>query len=579
MSKPNVHQKTILNLLSDPKADFLIPDYQRPYAWNQDQCQTLWDDLVNFTVPGGNHEKFDSKKDEYFLGSIVAFQENDKHEIIDGQQRLTTFMLILRAFHKEFENRQDNDGINIRKNIEKCIWKYDEFEKPLKDELKITSEVAGDDDKDEFLSILKNGDAPKEYKSQYAENFRFFENKIREMRNYNSSNNQYIVTRLLKNCAILFVEAETQDSALRIFSTLNDRGLPLADADIFKSKFYKLYSDKNQKNDFIKEWKKLEEITEEIFNPQQGTPMDELFTKYMYFLRAKNGTTGSTTESLRNFFRGENQDFPYFKGESTLDDLSDLAIFWKKVYSQDESFGNEVLQKLFVLRYSPNTMWENIVSVWFLQNRDSNDEIDLSAFNLFLSKITNFVLGYSLINPGVNQLRTPIFKEMNEIIKHNNLIPAFENHLFDENSLRTAFDNFEFSNMKGITKSFLVWFAFLKENQQLLSLKEPLQIEHIFAKKRAEINGISDKNLIESIGNKIILESSINIKASDFEFDVKKDFYLGKKRRGSSKEPSKIAEVIELTTFKKFDESEIIERKLRIIDNFIEKLESENLLK
>lgn len=579
MSKPNVHQKTILNLLSDPKADFLIPDYQRPYAWNQDQCQTLWDDLVNFTVPGGNHEKFDSKKDEYFLGSIVAFQENDKHEIIDGQQRLTTFMLILRAFHKEFENRQDNDGINIRKNIEKCIWKYDEFENPLKDELKITSEVAGDDDKDEFLSILKNGNAPKEYKSQYAENFRFFENKIREMRNYNSSNNQYIVTRLLKNCAILFVEAETQDSALRIFSTLNDRGLPLADADIFKSKFYKLYSDKNQKNDFIKEWKKLEEITEEIFNPQQGTPMDELFTKYMYFLRAKNGTTGSTTESLRNFFRGENQDFPYFKGESTLDDLSDLAIFWKKVYSQDESFGNEVLQKLFVLRYSPNTMWENIVSVWFLQNRDSNDEIDLSAFNLFLSKITNFVLGYSLINPGVNQLRTPIFKEMNEIIKHNNLIPAFENHLFDENSLRTAFDNFEFSNMKGITKSFLVWFAFLKENQQLLSLKEPLQIEHIFAKKRAEINGISDKNLIESIGNKIILESSINIKASDFEFDVKKDFYLGKKRRGSSKEPSKIAEVIELTTFKKFDESEIIERKLRIIDNFIEKLESENLLK
>ena len=579
MSKPNVHQKTILNLLSDPKADFLIPDYQRPYAWNQDQCQTLWDDLVNFTVPGGNHEKFDSKKDEYFLGSIVAFQENDKHEIIDGQQRLTTFMLILRAFHKEFENRQDNDGINIRKNIEKCIWKYDEFENPLKDELKITSEVAGDDDKDEFLSILKNGDAPKEYKSQYAENFRFFENKIREMRNYNSSNNQYIVTRLLKNCAILFVEAETQDSALRIFSTLNDRGLPLADADIFKSKFYKLYSDKNQKNDFIKEWKKLEEITEEIFNPQQGTPMDELFTKYMYFLRARNGITRSTTESLRNFFRGENQDFPYFKDESALDDLSDLAIFWQKVYSQDEYFNNEVLKKLFVLRYSPNTMWENIVSVWFLQNRNSNDEIDLNAFSLFLSKITNFVLGYSLINPGVNQLRTPIFKEMNEIIKHNNLIPAFENHLFDENSLRTAFDNFEFSNMKGITKSFLVWFAFLKENQQLLSLKEPLQIEHIFAKKRAEINGISDKNLIESIGNKIILESSINIKASDFEFDVKKDFYLGKKRRGSSKEPSKIAEVIELTTFKKFDESEIIERKLRIIDNFIEKLESENLLK
>ncbi len=579
MSKPNVHQKTILSLLSDYEADFLIPDYQRPYAWNQDQCQTLWDDLVNFTIPNENYEKFNHKKDEYFLGSIVAFKESNKHEIIDGQQRLTTFMLILRAFHKEFKNRKDNDGINIRKNIEKCIWKYDEFENPLKDELKITSEVAGDDDKEEFLSILKNGNAPKEYKSQYAENFRFFENKIQEMQNYNPRNNEFIVNRLLKNCAVLFIEAETQDSALRIFSTLNDRGLPLADADIFKSKFYKLYSDKNQKNDFIKEWKKLEEITEEIFNPQQGTPMDELFTKYMYFLRAKNGTTGSTTESLRNFFRGEKQDFPYFKNEKAMDDLSDLAIFWKKIYSQNESFGDEILRKLFVLRYSPNTMWENIVSVWFLQNRDSNDEIDLDAFSHFLSKITNFILGYSLINPGVNQLRTPIFKEMSEIVNRNSLVPSFENHLFDESSLRTAFDNFEFSNMKGITKSFLVWFAFSNENQQLLSLKEPLQIEHIFAKKRAEINGISDKNLIESIGNKIILESSINIKASDFEFDVKKDFYLGKKRRGSSKEPSKIAEIIDLTNLDKFDENEIIERESRIIDNFIEKLKSENLLK
>jgi len=127
-------------------------------------------------------------------------------------------------------------------------------------------------------------------------------------------------------------------------------------------------------------------------------------------------------------------------------------------------------------------MWENIVSVWFLQNRDSNDEIDLGAFSHFLSKITNFILGYSLINPGVNQLRTPIFKEMSEIVKNTNFTPTFENHLLDENSLRTTFDNFDFNNMKNITKSFLVWFAFLNENQQLLSLKEPLQIEHIFAK-------------------------------------------------------------------------------------------------
>ena len=49
MSKLNVDQKTIKDLFQDKKADFLIPDYQRPYAWGETECQTLWDDI--FTLP------------------------------------------------------------------------------------------------------------------------------------------------------------------------------------------------------------------------------------------------------------------------------------------------------------------------------------------------------------------------------------------------------------------------------------------------------------------------------------------------------------------------------------------------
>lgn len=45
MSKLNIDQKTIRELLTDKHADFLIPDYQRPYAWGEDECSTLWDDL------------------------------------------------------------------------------------------------------------------------------------------------------------------------------------------------------------------------------------------------------------------------------------------------------------------------------------------------------------------------------------------------------------------------------------------------------------------------------------------------------------------------------------------------------
>ena len=176
MSKLNVDQKTIKELFMDRKADFLIPDYQRPYAWEEKECQTLWEDIFAFAFPDDDYSKFDSDNEEYYLGSVVTFKnEQGKMEIIDGQQRLTTLMLLLRAFYERFGNMQDSNSISTRENIEKCIWKTDEFGRPDKNALKINSEVASDNDKTEFLDILKMGIAKKEMKSRYAVNYRYFQ--------------------------------------------------------------------------------------------------------------------------------------------------------------------------------------------------------------------------------------------------------------------------------------------------------------------------------------------------------------------------------------------------------------------
>ena len=65
MSKLNVDQKNIKILFSDKKSNFLIPDYQRPYAWDENQCQTLWDDIFSFAFPENNYQKFE-QNEEYF---------------------------------------------------------------------------------------------------------------------------------------------------------------------------------------------------------------------------------------------------------------------------------------------------------------------------------------------------------------------------------------------------------------------------------------------------------------------------------------------------------------------------------
>lgn len=120
MSKLNIDQKTVKGLFQDSKSDFLIPDYQRPYAWGDDECKTLWEDLFSFSFPNDNSDQFNDN-DEYFLGPIVTFKNDDrKMEIIDGQQRLTTLMLLLRAFYNKLGHMQDTRSVKMKEDIEKC---------------------------------------------------------------------------------------------------------------------------------------------------------------------------------------------------------------------------------------------------------------------------------------------------------------------------------------------------------------------------------------------------------------------------------------------------------------------------
>ena len=577
MSKLNVDQKNIKLLLADKKADFLIPDYQRPYAWSEEECQTLWEDIFAFAIPEGDATRFNSEE-EYYLGPIVTFKnDNNKLEVIDGQQRLTTLMLLLRAFHISFGNMQDENSKKIKEIIESCIWKTDEFGNANKDLLKIDSEVATDNDKGEFLEILNTGIATSDMKSKYAENYRYFQKKIDEFLHGYPSYFSYLPARILNNCILLPIEADNQNTALRIFSTLNDRGLPLSDADIFKAQFYKYYSDKGEKESFIKTWKELEEVCEKIFNPLSGTPMDELFTRYMYYERAKMGIKSSTTEALRRFY--ERDSYKLLKNDTTLYNLVDLANFWNDISSQNrERFSDRVLNKLFVLNLAPNGMWTYFLSVYFMTNKDDKGMLDDEKLYRFLTKSIAFIWTYAFYNPGVNALRTPIYDEMINII--NGIDVTFDKYKFDRESIRQSLINYSFDNRRPITKSMLAWWAFTNEQQAYLSLEQPFEIEHIYAKNRQDIDsGLTDKRNLERLGNKSLLEKSVNIRVSDFRFEDKVKKYKGYMNdKGKYIDGTKIQDLLTIDSrYQDFTEDDIVSRNNLIIESFMNYILSEKL--
>ncbi len=504
MSKLNVDQKSIYALLSDRKADYIIPDYQRPYAWDEDSCQTLWDDIFSFAIPDNDATKFD-RNDEYFLGSIVTF-ENDKkqQEVIDGQQRLTTFMLLLRAFYDRFTKMQDQGSKDFSERIASCIWKTDEMGKPDKDHLKIDSVVATDKDKEEFLSILRTGIVNDNQTSRYAE---------------------------------------------------------------------------DDRDEFIKDWKKLEETCEKIFHPITGTPMDDLFTRYMYFIRAKrDNNKSSTTESLRRFY--ERDKYSVLKQDDTFENLKDLAQFWEDITDQNrERFSEEVLKKLFILNYAPNSMWNYFISVYYLANRTEDGKLDDEDFKMFLDRTIAFIWGYAIMHPGVNALRTPIFAEMLNIVNLNEV--TFSDFKFDKEQTRSAILIYDFKNGRPITKSMLALRMMLNKEQSYPKLSQQFDIEHIYPRKRQENEkGLSNNRQIDLLGNKSLLEKRVNIRASDYRFEDKIKYYQGfNNSRGQRIGGTENLELKNISNvYKKFGEKEIVERTNLFIDDFMNLLDKNGLI-
>lgn len=571
MSKLNIDQRTIGDLFRDKKSDFLIPDYQRPYAWGVDECAVLWDDIQSFAIPDGNYQNFDSDE-EYFLGPIVTFKNTDgKQEIIDGQQRLTTLMLLLRAFYERFTGMSDDYSVKTREMISRCIWKTDEFGTPDLSRPKIESRVATDGDAGEFLEILRSG-STKGMRSRYARNYDFFAERIHGFLNTYPTYFPYLPTRIMNNCILLPIEAESQDTALRIFSTLNNRGKPLSDADIFKAQFYRHYDQSGRKDEFIARWRDLEETCHRIFPSSSGNPMDEIFTRYMYYERSKAGNKSTTTEALRRFYSADN--FRLLRDDSTLDNMIDLAGFWESVYNQDsDRFSEDVLRRLYILDNAPNGMWTFITSVYYLVNHDEDGLLDDSGFVVFLDKIIAFIWAYSISNPGVNALRGPLYPEMISIVEGKEVM--FSEHRFDSTRLRNSIENYTFTNGKPITRSMLVWWALNNGiDQPTPNIDMKFEIEHIYSRKRSEKDRAISPTQLEMLGNKAMLEKRINIRASDYRFSDKKQYYLGVGRRAGTVN----RELVQMCGWNDFSESDIERRNSEIVGEFLGYLDSNGLL-
>lgn len=519
-----VNKQSVEALLGSGKTKpFVIPEYQRPYAWTDEQVETLFEDLWEFTATSGGTEREGS----YFLGSVVAYENEDgEQEIIDGQQRITSLFLLLRAIYTKLVatpvTERTPEANNFIGKIEPAIWRTNKLTGTVDfKNILLTSRVVNNEGNETLRSILETGNADENAKDNYSKNYRHFQGLFDKHSTENPLMVYQFIYALLNQAILLPITADTQDTALTIFSTLNDRGLPLSDADIFKAKIYNQL-DVNAKKAFIERWKDLDE---------QATDADEsiqqLFYYNMFYLRALEKDTKTTTPGVRKYYAANK--FERLYKEGLLDTLFVILNLWKvinkgeEIENEDWSKNKKIRQSLDTLSSYPNEFWKYPVVIYYVCYRNEAD-FELK-FGLFLNKLLMELMTKYLLIPTINAVKPDILKLNSAIVSSDT--PTFDFKDIDISQLETRIQN----PNRNVVRMLLKALAYEQQDELLPARWE---IEHIFPQKW-QTNYFPDvpdetiKEKIEHIGNKLPFEKKLNIVAGNGYFGKKKKEYTASK--------------------------------------------------
>ncbi|MDE3021709.1 MAG: DUF262 domain-containing protein [Pseudomonadota bacterium] len=232
--------------------DYSIPSYQRPYAWTEVQAGELLSDLYDFFLK--------EKDDTYFLGSIVLIKEEGKpdSEVIDGQQRLTTLTILLAAITSQFDDE-------LRVDFESYIREPGRASQGLKPKPRL---ALRERDRQFFadyvqglrlkeMLALEPAQVDNESQRNIRRNAQLFMQRINTNFGEDTPRLVEFGSFLVQRCFLVAVSTPSQQSAFRIFSVLNSRGLDLLPTDIIKSEVIGNIAPAKQ-NEYTEIWEELE---------------------------------------------------------------------------------------------------------------------------------------------------------------------------------------------------------------------------------------------------------------------------------------------------------------------------------
>ncbi|GAA8020861.1 DUF262 domain-containing protein [Helicobacter pylori] len=535
MAKIESKDSCLRDILKD-ELYYQIPIYQRPYQWTEENCEKLLDDLFF------NYE--DDRESDYFCGSLVliAISEGSKtktYDVVDGQQRLSTFILLAKVLATLYSERLTVESKDYLQ--ESLNSKYGK-----KDRLNFNA-IGFNSKKDFQYALTSFNDAPvSNNENNYLKNAIYLKNYLRkkEIENIND-----FIEWLYFRVIFITVTCPDADKALRIFDVLNARGLALNATDIFKGELLK-HTKEHEQEEFVSRWNALSQKCSD-----NDLKIETLFSWYLTYLNPVTSKE-KMEKRLVTWFKNLNKTpLEYLKGVEDSYNAYCEVLEMQDRYAhllsyKDDDYLCVILCTSILHRYSDQdieALKELLVKFYYQdwvagQTKSTRSQTCCNIINALKEK------------KSIEDITSIVKKYLNE----KNITQHFRENLQDSN----LYTKFYFINNKTPKKNswlkpiliLVEYFMSDDPNPKRIQMDKNLHVEHILpqnpdpSSQWAKDFSEEERELYtHSLANLTLLGGKRNTEASNFDFKDKKKIYMGEEIKLSKKKPFRVMTCYKMT--------------------------------
>ena len=526
----------LLEFIGNGKKTFNIPVYQRNYDWKEEQCRKLFEDIQN--IVKSDYEI------EHFLGTVVFVSSKsemnfNEYVLIDGQQRITSIMLLLKVLHEKVTDENDKEE----------IWEEYLINKRAPEEnLRIRLKPVESDGMP-YKKLIEENDIS--LTSNVCKNYRLFEKLIQES-NYSAEE----IYKALGKIELVYIQLEKgkkSENPQMIFESLNSTGLSLTQGDLIRNYLLMNHEYEKQKMLYKNFWLEIEKrITNE--------KISDFVRDY---LTMKNGSISNKDKVYDDFKKYIKQNNENMDEEGILEELKTYSEYYSW-FLNGNSPNNKINEKLSEFRYLRNTtVYPLILSVfedtYSYKNINENELLDI--LNLLISYIfRRSVCGYT-----TNSLNK-VFASIVVLLKSKDIYKQIEKGLMSKSfpgdeEFRAEFIKCNFYKKGTEFCKYTLKLLETFENKEQTDM-ENITIEHIMPQTlnsewRIELGSKFEQihsEYINTIGNLTL--TGYNPELSNKNFELKKRYY----------EESNIKMSREIANYDKWKDTEIKDRAEQLFE-------------